>query len=148
MSSLNDFLNFKAEIDHLMRDLRVVDAALSKGQRASFDQRVESILIKMEALWLEEAAPAAESVEILAKVEEVAPETPTEVLVKQAGDARPCSTCGGTMPCMCFGGLPDPKITVEDGGLFKIEFPAEYTSFDRLNFLSAMRLVLAKRKAK
>lgn len=149
MASLDQFLQFKAEVDALTGDLRKAEYA-SLEERHAFDKRVADILTKMEAFWLEESAPAVisstQSDEVLSKEE--TPETASEVLVKQSGDVLPCGACGGEMPCACFAHLPDPKISIEASGLFKIEFPVEYNDYDRVNFLAAMKLVLAKRKGK
>jgi hypothetical protein len=144
MASLEEFLQFKKEIDTLISDIRKVESPSSELQ-----ERIEKIRHKMEGYWEEESSEP--QVEILTKSDEAlleGDEIPEDLLVKQVGDALRCPDCKSEMPCACFSHLPDPQIRFEADGLFKVEFPEEYNSFDRANWLSAMRLVIAQKRGK
>jgi hypothetical protein len=144
MATLDDFLKFRAEIDCLTEDIRKT-ATLTIEKRAELEGRVGEVLQKMEALWLEEE-PASVAPSLATEQPEIEPAAPVEVLAKKAGEVTKCKFCCEEMPCACFAHLPEPAIKIEHGGLFKIEFPEEYTTYDRANWLSAMKLVMAKRK--
>lgn len=149
MASLDEFLKFKTEIDSLNADMVKVDLPLSAEAREELESRVEYMISKMEHFWAEGPAPVpSQPVDSMASfTSEDEPDSPSEVLVKRAGAVGRCEQCGSEkMPCACFSHLPRPQMVFEGSKLVKIAFPEEFNAYDRVNWLKAMKIVVAKRR--
>jgi hypothetical protein len=144
---LDRYMLLKAEVQAIGRDLR------SRGaDRVAIGRRIAKALDTFEALSTE--APVMEPGKQqrleekgwrIGTAEDFLGNTPSKILVKRVGAPGKCTDCGQE-PCACFSHLPRPRVTVRPDRLVKVEFPTEFTPEDRIAWLRAMKMAIARRK--
>ena len=151
---------YKADLslEELVKELQSINKQLKllksgQGNREEIEAKLADIVdmmgsIEAEPLVIHKIQSSVQSKlkALKSKVDEdVLAMEKTTLTVRKAGDPQYCKDCEHA-PCACFLHLPKPRLIKTEDGPIKIEFDAEWNTFDRQNYLKAMKYILAKKK--